>query len=42
MSVFWSLQVWSVAVMLLSRKFHRVPHMFTINLFVAQVSSCSF
>ncbi|KAG1938901.1 integral membrane protein GPR155 [Pimephales promelas] len=32
--------VWSVAVMLLSRKFHRVPHMFTINLFVAQLLAC--
>uniref|UniRef100_A0A671Q0M9 Integral membrane protein GPR155-like n=1 Tax=Sinocyclocheilus anshuiensis TaxID=1608454 RepID=A0A671Q0M9_9TELE len=30
--------VWSVAVMLLSRKFHRIPHIFTINLFVAQVT----
>ncbi|KAA0716107.1 Integral membrane protein GPR155 [Triplophysa tibetana] len=32
--------VWSVAVMLLSRKFCRVPHMFTINLFVAQLLAC--
>ncbi|XP_077072409.1 lysosomal cholesterol signaling protein [Siphateles boraxobius] len=32
--------VWSVAVMLLSRKFHRVPHIFTINLFVAQLLAC--
>ncbi|KAI7809062.1 putative integral membrane protein GPR155, partial [Triplophysa rosa] len=32
--------VWSVAVMLLSRKFGRVPHMFTINLFVAQLLAC--
>ncbi|XP_016131762.1 integral membrane protein GPR155-like [Sinocyclocheilus grahami] len=29
--------VWSVAVMLLSRKFCRIPHIFTINLFMAQV-----
>lgn len=35
---FFPPQVWSVAVMLLSRKFCRVPHMFTVNLFVAQVS----
>lgn len=32
--------VWSVTVMLLSRKFGRVPHMFTINLFVAQLLAC--
>ncbi|XP_059355485.1 integral membrane protein GPR155-like isoform X2 [Carassius carassius] len=32
--------VWSVAVMLLSRKFHRIPHIFTINLFVAQLLAC--
>ncbi|KAI2660373.1 Integral membrane protein GPR155 [Labeo rohita] len=32
--------VWSVAVMLLSRKFHRIPHIFTINLFVAQLLTC--
>ncbi|XP_051566748.1 integral membrane protein GPR155-like isoform X1 [Myxocyprinus asiaticus] len=32
--------VWSVAVMLLSRKFFRIPHIFTINLFVAQLLAC--
>ncbi|XP_052004106.1 integral membrane protein GPR155-like isoform X1 [Xyrauchen texanus] len=32
--------VWSVAVMLLSRKFRRIPHIFTINLFVAQLLAC--
>ncbi|CAM4607293.1 unnamed protein product [Leuciscus chuanchicus] len=32
--------VWSVAVMVLSRKSHRVPHIFTINLFVAQLLAC--
>ncbi|XP_058643205.1 integral membrane protein GPR155 isoform X1 [Onychostoma macrolepis] len=32
--------VWSVAVMLLSKKFHRIPHIFTINLFVAQLLAC--
>ncbi|KAK7153650.1 hypothetical protein R3I94_007136 [Phoxinus phoxinus] len=32
--------VWSVAVLLLSRKFHRVPHVFTVNLFVAQLLAC--
>ncbi|XP_051998292.1 integral membrane protein GPR155 [Xyrauchen texanus] len=32
--------VWSVAVMLLSRKFCRIPHIFTINLLVAQLLVC--
>ncbi|XP_016319708.1 integral membrane protein GPR155-like isoform X2 [Sinocyclocheilus anshuiensis] len=32
--------VWSVAVMLLSRKFSRIPHIFTINLFMAQLLAC--
>ncbi|XP_059417421.1 integral membrane protein GPR155-like [Carassius carassius] len=32
--------VWSVTVMLLSRKFHRIPHIFTINLFMAQLLAC--
>ncbi|XP_051565247.1 integral membrane protein GPR155-like isoform X2 [Myxocyprinus asiaticus] len=32
--------VWSVAVMLLSRKFRRIPHIFTINLLVAQLLAC--
>lgn len=31
------LQVWCVAVSIMSRKFRRRPHIFTINLFVAQV-----
>uniref|UniRef100_A0A8C1UFD9 G protein-coupled receptor 155a n=1 Tax=Cyprinus carpio TaxID=7962 RepID=A0A8C1UFD9_CYPCA len=32
--------VWSIAVMLLSRKFCRIPHIFTINLFMAQLLAC--
>ncbi|XP_046902225.1 integral membrane protein GPR155 isoform X2 [Hypomesus transpacificus] len=28
--------VWTIAVMLLSKKFNRLPHMFTVNLFLAQ------
>lgn len=33
-----SLQVWTIAVMLLSRKFSQLPHVFALNLFLAQVS----
>lgn len=32
-------QVWTIAVMFLSKKFKRLPHMFTVNLFLAQVST---
>lgn len=32
--------VWSLTVMILSRKYHRIPHIFTINLFVAQLLVC--
>ncbi|KAK1798744.1 hypothetical protein P4O66_007025, partial [Electrophorus voltai] len=32
--------VWTIAVMLLSRKFKRLPHMFTANLFLAQLLVC--
>ncbi|XP_076871709.1 lysosomal cholesterol signaling protein isoform X2 [Brachyhypopomus gauderio] len=32
--------VWTIAVMLLSRKFNRLPHMFTANLFLAQLLVC--
>lgn len=31
-------QVWTIVVMLLSRKFNRLPHLFALNLFLAQVS----
>lgn len=31
-------QVWTIAVMFLSKKFRLLPHMFTLNLFLAQVS----
>ncbi|MBN3287137.1 GP155 protein, partial [Polyodon spathula] len=30
--------IWSVTVLFLSKKFKRLPHLFTINLFLAQVS----
>uniref|UniRef100_A0A7N6AW31 DEP domain-containing protein n=1 Tax=Anabas testudineus TaxID=64144 RepID=A0A7N6AW31_ANATE len=30
--------VWTIMVMLLSRKFNRLPHLFALNLFLAQVS----
>lgn len=32
--------VWCVAVNIMSKKFSRVPHMFTVNLFVAQLGVC--
>ncbi|XP_060774709.1 lysosomal cholesterol signaling protein isoform X2 [Neoarius graeffei] len=32
--------VWTVAVMVLSKKFKRFPHMFTTNLFLAQLLVC--
>ncbi|KAM4730958.1 lysosomal cholesterol signaling protein [Anableps anableps] len=32
--------LWTVAVMFLSKKFKRLPHMFTVNLFLAQLFSC--
>ncbi|XP_072539705.1 lysosomal cholesterol signaling protein isoform X3 [Salminus brasiliensis] len=32
--------VWTVAVMLLSKKFKRLPHMFSTNLFLAQLLVC--
>ncbi|XP_071774016.1 lysosomal cholesterol signaling protein [Centroberyx gerrardi] len=32
--------VWTIAVMFLSKKFKRLPHMFTINLFLAQSLTC--
>lgn len=32
-------QVWTIAVMFLSKKFRLLPHMFTLNLFLAQVST---
>uniref|UniRef100_A0A4W4HCH0 G protein-coupled receptor 155b n=1 Tax=Electrophorus electricus TaxID=8005 RepID=A0A4W4HCH0_ELEEL len=32
--------VWTIAVMFLSRKFKRLPHMFTANLFLAQLLVC--
>ncbi|KAJ8403341.1 hypothetical protein AAFF_G00351130 [Aldrovandia affinis] len=32
--------VWTVTVMLLSKKFKRLPHMFTMNLFLAQFVAC--
>uniref|UniRef100_A0A3B4A3B6 G protein-coupled receptor 155b n=1 Tax=Periophthalmus magnuspinnatus TaxID=409849 RepID=A0A3B4A3B6_9GOBI len=34
--------VWTIAVMLLSRKFNRLPHVFALNLFLAQVNSAFF
>lgn len=36
-----SSQVWTIVVMLLSRKFNRLPHLFALNLFLAQVSAKS-
>lgn len=35
------IQVWTIAVMLLSRKFNKLPHLFALNLFLAQVSLIS-
>uniref|UniRef100_A0A3B4Y7N3 G protein-coupled receptor 155 n=1 Tax=Seriola lalandi dorsalis TaxID=1841481 RepID=A0A3B4Y7N3_SERLL len=32
--------VWTIAVMFLSKKFKRLPHMFTVNLFLAQFLTC--
>lgn len=32
-------QVWTLVVMFLSKKYNRLPHFFTINLFFAQVST---
>uniref|UniRef100_A0AAQ6AA46 DEP domain-containing protein n=1 Tax=Amphiprion ocellaris TaxID=80972 RepID=A0AAQ6AA46_AMPOC len=32
--------VWTIAVMLLSRKFNRLPHLFVLNLFLAQFLVC--
>ncbi|XP_073809797.1 lysosomal cholesterol signaling protein isoform X4 [Danio rerio] len=32
--------VWTLAVMLLSKKFRRMPHMFATNLFLAQLLAC--
>ncbi|XP_038162568.1 integral membrane protein GPR155 [Cyprinodon tularosa] len=32
--------LWTVAVMFLSKKFRRLPHVFTVNLFLAQLLSC--
>ncbi|XP_041865790.1 integral membrane protein GPR155 isoform X2 [Melanotaenia boesemani] len=32
--------VWTIAVMLLSRKFNRLPHLFLLNLFLAQFLVC--
>lgn len=32
--------VWTIAVMLLSKKFNRLPHLFTLNLFLAQFLVC--
>ncbi|XP_032424693.1 integral membrane protein GPR155 [Xiphophorus hellerii] len=32
--------LWTVAVMFLSKTFRRLPHMFTVNLFLAQLFSC--
>lgn len=32
-------QVWALVVMFLSKKYNRLPHVFTINLFFAQVST---
>uniref|UniRef100_A0A8C6PWU0 G protein-coupled receptor 155a n=1 Tax=Nothobranchius furzeri TaxID=105023 RepID=A0A8C6PWU0_NOTFU len=35
-----SLVLWTIPVMFLSKKFKRLPHMLTVNLFLAQLSSC--
>ncbi|KAM9347282.1 lysosomal cholesterol signaling protein [Symphorus nematophorus] len=32
--------VWTIGVMFLSKKFNRLPHMFTVNLFLAQFLTC--
>ncbi|XP_022054586.1 integral membrane protein GPR155 [Acanthochromis polyacanthus] len=32
--------VWTIPVMFLSKKFKRLPHMFTVNLFLAQFLTC--
>ncbi|KAL7384423.1 hypothetical protein ABVT39_001938 [Epinephelus coioides] len=32
--------VWTITVMFLSKKFKRLPHMFTVNLFLAQILTC--
>ncbi|KAF3694855.1 Integral membrane protein GPR155 G-protein coupled receptor PGR22 [Channa argus] len=32
--------VWTIAVMFLSKKFKRLPHMFPVNLFIAQFVTC--
>uniref|UniRef100_A0A8C6PVB8 G protein-coupled receptor 155a n=1 Tax=Nothobranchius furzeri TaxID=105023 RepID=A0A8C6PVB8_NOTFU len=32
--------LWTIPVMFLSKKFKRLPHMLTVNLFLAQLSSC--
>nr|XP_046257695.1 integral membrane protein GPR155 isoform X2 [Scatophagus argus] len=32
--------VWTIVVMLLSRKFNRIPHLFALNLFLAQFLVC--
>ncbi|XP_056145913.1 integral membrane protein GPR155 isoform X2 [Lampris incognitus] len=32
--------VWTIAVMFLSKKFKRLPHLFTVNLFLAQLLTC--
>ncbi|XP_030614792.1 integral membrane protein GPR155 [Archocentrus centrarchus] len=32
--------VWTIAVMFLSKKFKQLPHLFTVNLFLAQVLTC--
>ncbi|CAJ1079410.1 integral membrane protein GPR155-like [Xyrichtys novacula] len=32
--------VWTIAVMFLSKKFKRLPHIFTVNLFFAQLVTC--
>ncbi|KAF7668749.1 hypothetical protein LDENG_00284180 [Lucifuga dentata] len=32
--------VWTIAVMFLSKKYKRIPHMFTVNLFLAQFLTC--
>ncbi|XP_041857426.1 integral membrane protein GPR155 [Melanotaenia boesemani] len=32
--------IWTIAVMFLSKKFKRLPHMFTVNLFLAQLLTC--
>ncbi|XP_047458007.1 integral membrane protein GPR155 [Mugil cephalus] len=32
--------VWTIAVMVLSKKFKKLPHMFTVNLFLAQFLTC--